>query len=152
MVGGGWWITPVARPSPLPDGLPPPSLELLEAVSLRGGRGRRLRLRLSGPPQMNLILPGNLSAWSFATVVPAPRAGCDCHFIFLATGTPAATWNFEITLPAAGPPDDAPAVVELVFYGHYLEMRTPLLEEAEAALPPWVTPISWVSVLGSTRV
>ena len=130
---------------------------------------------------MNLILPGRVSEWSFGTAVPPPRPDCNCHFVFLATGTPDAAWTFELTLPLRTPlrnslrqPEAAVAAVdsaghaptatptggrheararesdEVIFYGHYLEARTPLLEEAEAALPEWVTPISWASVLGTT--
>ena len=44
------------------------------------------------------------------------------------------------------------AVVDLSFYGHYLETVTPLIAEVEARLPDWVTPVSFVSVIGSVGV
>ena len=118
-----------------------------------GGQMRRLQLRLRGPAQMGLILPGNLTDWSFGTAVPPPRTDCQCHFVFLATGTPAASWTFSFSVPGGGHRGaKRAAAVELIYYGHYLDVRTPLLAEAEATLPSWATPVSFVSILGSAKV
>mmetsp|Transcript_69323 Transcript_69323/g.137454 ORF Transcript_69323/g.137454 Transcript_69323/m.137454 type:complete len:968 (-) Transcript_69323:91-2994(-) len=173
MVGPGWWLTPA--PLALPASVPRPSLDVLSEEKLaaewvkgevRASGARRVRLRLSGPCQMNLILPASLLGWSFATPLPTPRPDCNCHFVFLATGTSLATWTFDLTLPLSPPHDNETMSAadphperakdrtkdRIVFYGHYLEYRTPLLEEAEAALPAWVTPVSFVSLWGSKDV
>ena len=90
-------------PSPLPVGVPTPSLEVLGEVldQSQAVRARRVRLHLTGPSQMNLVLPGSIISWSFATALPVPRHDCGCHLVFLATGTPSASWTFELTLPTS---------------------------------------------------
>mmetsp|Transcript_9011 Transcript_9011/g.15755 ORF Transcript_9011/g.15755 Transcript_9011/m.15755 type:complete len:202 (-) Transcript_9011:106-711(-) len=142
MVGSGWWLEPAELPQ-LPSDVPPPSLELLSST-WRGGT-RTLRLTLRGPSQMALVLPGTVARWSFATKVPPPRTDCSCHFVFLASGTAAPSWTFELDFRNQSASDP----IHLRYHGHYLESSTPLLVEAEASLPSWFTPVSFVSAVGS---
>ena len=147
------WFFPIAEA--INDGLylPVPAAESIredEASQLAftvtstvtGNSTRRLKVRGQGPAHMAMVIgaaPGAVvSHWPWTKKPPAMRADCNCHWVHHA-GPPGSSWDFELDVTGD-------ALLNLAFYGQYVELSSPSLERLKQKLPPWVSPVVFRSI------
>lgn len=124
-------------------------LERFVTVNASGGVSR-LSLRITGPSHMGLVLPeGRLAAWSLTPTAPPPRRSSFAPdervvFAFATNGgmdgrgepNKARIWDFWVEVVGH-------ALLEFVVYGHYVESRSPELDELLPRMPPGVREGTW---------
>ncbi|GLE05600.1 hypothetical protein PINS_up014632 [Pythium insidiosum] len=128
------WYLPTAPPK-LADERSRASLRVVSSHFNDATNRRKIHLHFTGPAFLHIYIDAKktrLTSWSIGQGVNGPVPSTEGTYILqFATGIPPASFHFWIEAETNAP-------IEIGLTGHFLEERTPQMQEFLDALPSWV--------------